>query len=218
MSGLQVRGLEVVRGSFKVTLDDLHVRPGTVTGLVGRSGSGKSTLLDALSGFLPSVGKILVDGREVQDLPAEKRRIALLFQRPSLFTHLNLVQNVAFGLRVQGVEKKDHLERAAGWLSRVGLSGFETRFGHELSEGQAQRVAFARALIVGFPVILLDEPFSALDPQTRTETRKLLKELVEQTQVAALLVSHFPEDVEALATQVLLQENGKTTLSLAGRY
>lgn len=211
MSTLQITDLRVQRGSFVAELPSLSILPGTFAGLVGRSGSGKSTLLEAIAGFLPASGKICVGDKQIQDLPPEQRRVAMVFQRPALFSHLNLVENVAFGLRVQGVPKPQRLQRARDWLQRVGLAGLEKRAAGELSEGQAQRAAFARALIVGFPVLLLDEPFSALDVQTRKETRDLLESLVRETQVAVLLVSHHPEDVETLASQVLVQVDGRAS-------
>jgi ABC-type Fe3+/spermidine/putrescine transport system ATPase subunit len=211
MEGLRVRSFRVRRGSFLVEVDDLLVPPGAVGGLKGRSGSGKSTVLEALAGFLPSQGEVWVGGKRVDALKAEKRCIALVFQKPALFPHLNLEDNIAFGLRVKGVGKLERRKGAEKWLERVGLSGYSKRMPGEVSAGQAQRVALARALIVQFPVVLLDEPFSALDGEIKRSLYTLFLELVAETKVSALLVSHDPSELELLCSKVWLQENGRVS-------
>lgn len=209
MSGLEVKDLVVRRGEFTAQWDALEVPPGSIAALSGPSGSGKTTILEAIAGFIPATGSIRVQGREVSGLSAEKRQMGVVFQRSSLFPHWNVEDNVAFGLRIQGVTKIDRRRTAGEWLARVGLAGFGNRRISQLSEGQAQRVALARVLATGFPVLLLDEPFSALDAATRAELRDLVKTLVRETQLAALLVSHHPEDVAALADRAYQQENGR---------
>lgn len=212
MKGLVVDNLVVRRGDFVVQTGRLEVPSGTILGVLGRSGSGKSTLLEALAGFLPlQTGRVEVDGAAVENLPPEKRRVALVFQRSALLPHWTLEENLGLGLRVQGVERVRRLQTAREWLARVGLAGFGSRMPHQISEGQAQRVALARALVVGFPVLLLDEPFSALDPQTRSDLRPLVAQLVQETGVAAVFVSHHREDLDALSSKVVAQIEGKIT-------
>ncbi len=209
MNGLEIRGLVVARGAFRMRWDVLEVPKGTIATLSGPSGSGKTTILEAIAGFLPLIqGSICVEGRDVSALPAEARRIGMVFQRSSLFPHLTVEDNVAFGLRIQGAAKVDRRRAAAEWLERVGLKDFGSRNASQLSEGQAQRVALARVLAVGFPVLLLDEPFSALDSGTRVELRLLLRKLVRESDLAALLVSHHAEDVAELSDRAYRQENG----------
>ncbi len=211
MEGLRIRGFRVRRGSFVVEVDDLFIPKGSVGGLKGRSGSGKSTVLEAVAGFLPSQGEVWVGETRVDNLRPEKRCIGLVFQKPSLFPHLNLEDNIAFGLRVKGVGKIERRKLAEKWLERTGLSGLSKRMPREISEGQAQRVALARALIVQFPVVLLDEPFSALDEETKSSLYSLFLELVAETKVSALLVSHDPSELEFLCSKVWFQENGRVT-------
>ncbi|MBY0369185.1 ATP-binding cassette domain-containing protein [bacterium] len=209
MSLLRLQNLRFRRGSFQGTVPFLEIPAGTITGVFGASGSGKSSLLEAIGGFLPlEAGEIWAADRRIDGLPPEKRQTATVFQRSALFPHLNIEQNIAFGLALRGEPAAARLEQARLWLRKVGLEGLGERAASQISEGQAQRVALARALVVGFPVLLLDEPFSALDTHTRHGLRELVKNLVEEHQVAALLVSHDPEDVYAMATQVIEQDKG----------
>ncbi len=177
---------------------------------MGKSGSGKSTLLNAVAGFLPvQQGKILFGEKDLTPLPPEKRRIAQLFQRPALFPHLNVIQNVEFAPRLQGVAKAPRREAAQKWLERLGISELAEREIAQISEGQAQRVALARALAAGFPLLGLDEPFSALDVVTRESLRMLVRKLVTESQISALMVTHHPEDAVAIADRIVVLESGK---------
>jgi ABC-type Fe3+/spermidine/putrescine transport system ATPase subunit len=137
--------------------------------------------------------------------------MALVFQRGALFPHLTVAGNIEFGLRLQGMPAEERARRSTAWLERLGMSELALRRVSDISEGQAQRVALARALAPGFPVLLLDEPFSALDVQTRHELRPLVKKLVEEQGVSALLVTHDPEDASVLASQVLDIDKGRVT-------
>lgn len=183
---LLVQNLHARVGEFEAFLDHLEITPGTIACLMGRSGSGKSTLLNAIAGFIPSEGEIFLGQVPLHTLP-EKRRMALVFQRSALFPHLTVLGNIEFGLRLQGVAAEERTRSAIAWLARLGLPEIAARRISAISEGQAQRVALARALAPGFPVLLLDEPFSALDVQTRNELRPLLKKLVQEQGVSALL-------------------------------
>jgi ABC-type sulfate/molybdate transport systems ATPase subunit len=176
---------------------------------MGPSGAGKTTLLQALAGFFPSEGSIRLGDRDLHPLPPERRRIALVFQRASLFPRLRAWENVAFGLRMQGVSRGEQRRRAEEWLERVEIRELSDRLPHQLSEGQAQRVALARALAPGFPVLLLDEPFSALDPPVRRALREVLGRLVRESSIAALFVTHHPEDALGLCENISFLENGR---------
>lgn len=207
---LRIQNLEVTVGTFQVRIAELDVASGELICLMGRSGSGKSTLLSAISGFTPCRGTIEINGVDVSNLPPERRRIALAFQRSALFTHLSVQGNVEFGLRIQGVSKEDAKVRAKAWLERLSIGDLADRRPSQISEGQAQRVALARALVVGFPVLLLDEPFSALDEETRATLREELRGLVRETSTSAILVTHFADDA-AVADSRYVVEQGVVT-------
>lgn len=199
MSDLQITDLEVLRGDFRLSVPALDVPQGKMWGVVGPSGSGKSTLLLAIAGFLDwQRGKLNVGGKSFLGVPPEHRHFGLVFQKAALFPHLSLMDNVAFGLRCQGMKKRAARSEAQEWLSKVGLVELEGRFPHQVSVGQAQRVALVRALAPRPTVLLLDEPFSALDEGNRSAMQQLVKEEVADREMAALLVSHQKEDVQTL--------------------
>ena len=176
-------------------------QPGEITAISGPSGSGKSTLLDLLAGFLtPTSGRIALDGQDLVPLPPETRPISLLLQEQSLFEHLSAGRNVALGLP-KGTTKADGVRAVDKALGEVGLSGFEGQQAATLSGGQKQRVALARTLLRGRPVLLLDEPFSALDDETRGTIRTLVAELTARHGWHTILVSHHVDDVDTLASR-----------------
>lgn len=192
---LVIENLKVHRGDFTLEVPRLTVEKGECLGISGQSGSGKSTLLEAVAGFLPvASGDILVDGKSLLALPPEKRRVAMVFQKSFLFANMTVLENVAFAFRVRGMKTKVREAKAAGWLERLKIGELSGRRAHEISGGQAQRVALARALATEFPVLLLDEPFSALDSDLRGEIRELVAKLVAEEQIAGLMVSHDPKD------------------------
>lgn len=191
----------------------LLAEAGAVTAISGPSGSGKSTLLDLLAGFLPPVsGAIKIDGRDITALPPEQRPLSLLLQSESLFEHLSAGRNIALGLPA-------HTGRAAtasaigAALAEVGLQGLGPQHAATLSGGQKQRVALARTLLRDRPVLLLDEPFSALDDETRATIRALVLDLTRRHQWHTLLVSHHADDVEALASRRYRLENRQLILA-----
>jgi thiamine transport system ATP-binding protein len=178
----------------------LEAMPGMVTAISGASGSGKSTLLDLLAGFIrPTGGTLTLDGVDLLPLPPETRPVSLLLQTDNLFEHLSAEENAVLGLP-HGTSKASGRERVAGALAEVGLAGFEQRLAANLSGGQKQRVALARTLLRDRPVLLLDEPFSALDDETRLTTRALVGELTKRHNWHTVLVSHHADDIAALAT------------------
>ncbi|NBT58030.1 ATP-binding cassette domain-containing protein [bacterium] len=209
MNQVLIENLKVNRGCFKLSLDRIALNPGEVLGVMGPSGSGKSTLLQAVAGFVPiDAGSIKVSGREVSQLSPEKRKISLVFQRPWLFENQSVLQNVAFGLQLQGYGKKECQKISGEWLEKMEISDLGSRRAWEISGGQAQRVALARALAVQFPLILLDEPFSALDRPLKREMRKLLKSVIQGSGFCAIFVGHDWRDIEEVSDQVLILEEG----------
>lgn len=182
-------------------LFSLEAEAGKVTAISGTSGSGKSTLLDLLAGFLaPSAGTIELDSQDLVPLPPEARPVSLLLQSESLFEHLTAARNVGLGLP-PGTAKAEARQRIEAALDEVGLEGIGEQVAATLSGGQKQRVALARTLLRGRPVLLLDEPFSALDDETRIAVRDLVRTLTVRHAWHTILVSHHMDDVAALASR-----------------
>ncbi len=195
-------------GSFRLDVSLSMEREIAV--LFGPSGAGKSQTLRLLAGLSrPAQGTFLLDGRDLSALPPGKRRIGLVFQDPALFPHLSVIENAAYGLKGDG-----RLEQARRWLAMVGLDGFGERLPHQLSGGQRQRVALARALAPEPDLLLLDEPFSALDGPLRRTLRRELKKLHAATGTPLLYVTHQIEDVCALGDRVFFMNDGSVAASL----
>lgn len=173
---------------------------GAITAISGASGSGKSTLLDLLAGFLrPRSGRLLLDGADLVPLKPEGRPVSLLLQADNLFEHLTAAENAALGLP-KGRDRMSGIQEVVRALAEVGLGGFASKSAATLSGGQKQRVALARTLLRDRPVLLLDEPFSALDDETRRTTRDLVAMLTRQHGWHTILVSHHADDIAALAS------------------
>jgi molybdate transport system ATP-binding protein len=207
--------LVVDRGTFRLDLP-MRIDAGEVVGLLGPNGAGKTTALRALAGLQPlSAGHLTVAGRDLDRpdrrvwTPTERRPIGVVFQDYLLFPHLTALDNVAFGPRRHGVDRRTARHRAAEWLSRVGLGEYARRKPRQLSGGQAQRVALARALAVDPVLLLLDEPLAALDARTRLDTRAELHRHLAEHPGAALLVTHDPLDALVLADRLLIIEDGR---------
>ncbi len=189
---------------------DLSLAPGTLTALLGPSGCGKSTTLSVLAGLrLPDRGTVLLDGADVTDVAPERRPVGLVLQKPLLFPHLTVARNIAFGLRMQRVPRAEARAAVDEMLARVHLEGLGHRRPHELSGGQEQRVSLARALVRRPRVLLLDEPFSQLDPDLRAEMRSLLRELQAATGVTTLLVTHDRAEAVDVAGRVAVLLDGR---------
>jgi thiamine transport system ATP-binding protein len=189
---------------------DCAFESGRITAIAGPSGSGKSTLLNLVSGFeQPISGRIEIAGEDVTGLAPAERPMSLVFQDNNLFSHLDLFTNIGLGihpaLRLKPAERK----AISNALARVGLSGYERRLPGSLSGGERQRAAFARALVRRRPVLLLDEPFAALDPGLRAAMVELLADLHAETRATILLVTHDPRDVVRLADHVVFIADGR---------
>ena len=188
---------------------ELAAAPGEVTAISGASGSGKSTLLDLLAGFLtPLSGRIDLDGTDLVPLPPESRPVSLLLQSDNLFDHLSAGRNVALGLP-SGTGKGAVVQAVETALSEVGLAGLGQQTASTLSGGQKQRVALARTLVRNRPIVLLDEPFSALDDKARAATRELVKALTVAHDWHTILVSHHMDDITAIASRRYRLEAGE---------
>lgn len=184
-------------------------RPGEITAISGQSGAGKSTLLDLVAGFLlPQSGELRLSGRDLLPLPPEERPISILLQSETLFEHLTAGRNLELGLP-RDTPRATRAKLIADALAEVGLSAVLDQRAATLSGGEKQRVALARTLLRNRPVLLLDEPFSALDDETRGTIRTLVRALTERHGWITLLVSHHADDIAAIAARRYVLEGGK---------
>jgi sulfate/thiosulfate transport system ATP-binding protein len=198
-------------GEF-VALDDISIEApdGRLTALLGPSGSGKSTLLRVIAGLeVPDSGTIVVSGTDATLLPPQRRGIGFVFQHYAAFKHMTLRDNVAFGLKIRKKSKAEVTAKVDELLHLVGLDGFADRYPSQLSGGQRQRMALARALAVEPSVLLLDEPFGALDANVRADLRAWLRRLHEEVAVTTVLVTHDQEEAMELADRIVLLRDGK---------
>ena len=183
---------------------DAHVSPGRILGILGPSGCGKSTLLSTIAGITPALGgDIRLDDMSIVDVRIDRRRIGLVFQDPLLFDHLSVVDNVAYGLRRQGLRREDARGRARDLLAWIDMADFAERSVATLSGGQAQRVALARAVAPGPRALLLDEPFSALDAPLRRRLAIETRARIESLGIPAIHVTHDPDEASLLCSEIL---------------
>ncbi len=188
---------------------DLDVYEGEFVTMLGPSGCGKSTILRTLGGFLEvDSGEILIDGEPVHKLPPEKRPTAMVFQSYNLWPHMTIFENLTFGLKIRKVEKNEMKERAEKMLALVGMSGHEKKYPGQLSGGQQQRVAIARALLLKPSVLLLDEPFSALDAKIRQQMREELKKIQSELNITVVFVTHDQEEAMAMSHRIVVMNKG----------
>jgi thiamine transport system ATP-binding protein len=208
-TALAVKGIEI---SFETTTlaFDCTVPAERIVAVAGASGSGKSTLFNIIAGFeQPERGEVRIFGEEMTGRPPAERPVSIIFQEHNLFAHLDAATNVGFGispaLRLDAADRM----KVEDALARVGLAGFGKRLPPTLSGGERQRVALARAFVRHRPILLLDEPFAALDPGMRAEMRALISDLHEEEGNTILMITHHPDDVRALADSVLFLDRGR---------
>ena len=188
----------------------LHLQPGEMVALLGPSGCGKTTALRILAGLdEPTSGRVAVDGRDITEVPPNKRDMGMVFQAYSLFPHLTVLDNVAFGLKLRGKGKRDRTRLAGDMLDLVGLSAHKQKYAGQLSGGQQQRVALARALAIAPRVLLLDEPLSALDAKVRAQLRDEIRRVQLEVGTTTLFVTHDQEEALAVADRVGVMNQGR---------
>jgi sulfate transport system ATP-binding protein len=208
---IQIRGVSKTFGDF-VALDgvSLDVPDGDLLALLGPSGSGKTTLLRIIAGLeIADAGTVRLRGEDITHRPARERNVGFVFQHYALFRHMTVADNVGYGLRVRKAAKATIRSRVAELLSLVRLEGLESRYPGQLSGGQRQRVALARALAAEPRVLLLDEPFGALDAKVRHELRQWLRKLHDEIHVTSIFVTHDQEEAMALADRVVVMSHGR---------
>ena len=214
-NSLEIRGISKAFGRFPALKDvSLQARDKEFLALLGPSGSGKTTLLRVLAGLeQPDSGEVRFDDEDFLALPVRARRVGMVFQHYALFRHMTVAQNIAFGLKVrprsERPAKSEIADRVADLLSLVQLEGLEKRFPSQLSGGQRQRVALARALAIEPRMLLLDEPFGALDAQVRRDLRRWLRELHDRAGVTTVFVTHDQEEALDLADRVAILRDGQ---------
>ena len=209
--GIDIQNVSKRFGSFQaVDQVSLEVKSGSLVALLGPSGSGKSTLLRLISGLeAPDVGKILITGEDATDRSVQDRNIGFVFQHYALFKHMTVRQNIAFGLEIRKAATTKVKQRVEELLNLVQLAGLGDRYPSQLSGGQRQRVALARALAVEPKVLLLDEPFGALDAKVRKDLRAWLRRLHDEVHVTTVFVTHDQEEAMEVSDEIVVMNKGK---------
>lgn len=208
---VEVKDIVKNYGAFKASDHvNFQIEKGKLIGLLGPSGSGKTTILRMIAGLeTPDAGDIIIDGVRMNDIPPGERGIGFVFQNYALFKHMSIYDNIAFGLKVQKVSKSIVDQRVKELISLIGLEGLEKRYPHQLSGGQRQRVAFARALAPSPKLLLLDEPFAAIDAKIRKELRMWLKDMITQLGITSIFVTHDQEEAVELADEIIVTNKGR---------
>jgi sulfate transport system ATP-binding protein len=212
---IQVRDVSKSFGDFHALVDvTVDIEPGHLTAVLGPSGGGKSTLLRIIAGLeTADAGHVLIDGNDVTNVPARDRGIGFVFQHYAAFTHMTVWENVAFGLKIAKAPKQRVKERVAELLALVHLDGLASRYPSELSGGQRQRMALARALAVEPGLLLLDEPFGALDVKVRQELREWLRRLHDEVHTTTIFVTHDQEEAMEIADRIIVVNHGRVEQS-----
>ena len=212
MTYLELKGLEKkFDGAAKASVDgvDLAVDKGQIVVLLGPSGCGKTTTLKMIAGLISTTsGGITLDGKSILDVPADRRDVSMVFQKPLLFPHMTVAQNIGFGLKMRGVKQTEIDLKVAEALDLVKLNGFGKRKVHQLSGGQEQRVSLARALVIEPKLLLLDEPLSALDAELRLEMRELILSIKQKLGITIMFVTHDQQEAVMLADRIALMVDG----------
>lgn len=186
------------------------IKGGHLAALLGPSGSGKTTILRMIAGLdEPDSGDIIINGTRVNDLPGSKRGIGFVFQNYALFRYMTVEDNIAFGLKVQKKSKAEITKRVDELLELISMDGLGKRYPHQLSGGQRQRVAFARALAPSPRLLLLDEPFAAIDAKVRRELRTWLKDMIGRVKITSIFVTHDQEEAMEVADTIIITNQGK---------
>lgn len=189
---------------------NMGVEKGKLVALLGPSGSGKTTILRMIAGLeTPDGGDIIINGTRVNDVPASERGIGFVFQSYALFRYMTVYENLAFGLEIKKIPKKQIKERVMELIELTGLKGLEKRYPGELSGGQRQRVAFARALAPNPSLLLLDEPFAAIDAKVRGELRSWLRDMIHKVGITSIFVTHDQDEAVEVADEIIITNKGR---------
>jgi sulfate/thiosulfate transport system ATP-binding protein len=209
--GIRVTNLSKRFGHFVAVNDvSFDIQPGELVALLGPSGGGKSTILRIIAGLESAdEGSVVLDGEVVDDVPVRQRHVGFVFQHYALFRHMTVAENIAYGLRVRRVPKPEQRARVTELLDLMGLHGLEDRLPSQLSGGQRQRIALARSLAPKPRLLLLDEPFAAVDARVREELRVWLRRLHDEVHVTSIFVTHDQEEAFSLADRVLIINKGR---------
>lgn len=188
---------------------DLELHSRETFSILGRSGCGKTTLLKVLAGLEPADnGQVLINGEPVESLPPQEREVVYLYQEALLFPHLDVFENIAFGLRLRNHSENEIKNRTHAMLDRLGLSGMDQKMPQQLSGGQQQRVSFGRALIINPSVLLLDEPFGSLDGDTRNDMQRFFNDIADEFDITAIFVTHNVKEAMLMGNRIGTLNNG----------
>lgn len=208
---VELKDINKTYGDYKASDSvSFGIEKGKLIGLLGPSGSGKTTILRMIAGLEnPDSGEIIIDGRVVNNVPASQRGIGFVFQNYALFRYMTVYDNIAFGLKVKKENKKYINERVNELIQLIGLEGLEKRYPSQLSGGQRQRVAFARALAPNPQLLLLDEPFAAIDAKVRQELRSWLRDMIERLGITSIFVTHDQDEAIEVADEIIITNKGR---------
>ncbi len=208
---LELKNINKKYGEYKASDNvNFEIEKGRLVALLGPSGSGKTTILRMIAGLeTPDSGDIIINGRRVNDILPAERGIGFVFQNYALFRYMTVYQNIAFGLELKKVSKRDIKKRVTELLDLTGLSGLEKRYPNELSGGQRQRVAFARAIAPNPSLLLLDEPFAAIDAKVRKELRSWLRDMIYKVGITSIFVTHDQEEAVEVADEIIVTNKGR---------
>lgn len=208
---VEMRNINKTFDGFQASKEvSFGIEKGRLAALLGSSGSGKTTILRMIAGLdVPDSGDILINGERVNHLPGSKRGIGFVFQNYALFRYMTVAQNIAFGLQVQKKSRKEIQNRVDELLELISMQDLGKRYPHQLSGGQKQRTAFARALAPNPRLLLLDEPFAAIDAKVRRELRTWLKEMIRGVGITSIFVTHDQEEAMEVADQIIITNHGR---------
>ena len=208
---VELKQIDKTYGGYQASENiNIGIEKGKLVALLGPSGSGKTTILRMIAGLeTPDSGDIIIDGKRVNDIPPAERGIGFVFQNYALFRYMTVYENLAFGLEIKKIPKKQIRERISELMNLTGLTGLEKRYPNQLSGGQRQRVAFARALAPNPSLLLLDEPFAAIDAKVRAELRCWLREMIHKVGITSIFVTHDQDEAVEVADEIIITNKGR---------
>lgn len=209
-SAVEIRNLVVTRGVFSLSVEALDISEGSIFAILGSTGSGKTVLLESIAGaFSVDEGWILVDGEYLDEVPVRERHLGILYQDHALFTHMTVHDNIAYGLKMRKVDKAERERRVAEMMEMLSISHLRDSYPGVISGGESQRAALARALVLNPRVLLLDEPFSALDPATKRCLYETIEDIHEKFDCTIIFVTHDFNEARRLADNVGIVLDGR---------